>query len=40
MDKEDAKKDKAVQFNYITQKGIVENYDERNFVKMMRGPFY
>lgn len=41
IEKEDKRKTNVQKtVNHISQKGLCETYEEKSFIKMMRGPFY
>lgn len=40
IEKEDKRKNNSMKPGNIAQKGISETYEEKSFIKMMKGPFY
>ena len=40
IEKEERRKNNAQKAGNITQKGLAETYEEKSFIKMMKGPFY
>lgn len=40
IEKEDKRRQAAMKAGNITQKGLTEQFEEKSFIKMMRGPFF
>jgi len=40
IEKEEKRKSNALKHGNIAQKGLSETYEEKSFIKMMKGPFY
>ena len=40
IEKEDKRRAAALKGGNVAQKGLSETYEEKSFIKMMKGPFY
>jgi hypothetical protein len=40
IEKEDKRRAMAMKYGNIAQKGLSETYEEKSFIKMMKGPFF
>jgi hypothetical protein len=40
IEKEEKRKSNALKAGNIAQKGMSETYEEKSFIKMMKGPFF
>ena len=40
IDKEEKRKDNILKFNNIINKNLCETYEEKAFIKLLKGPFY